>query len=257
MSEGSLVIKVGEVKYKYGNCEKIGERPTMEDATVIAGDVPAKNYCYFAVYDGHGGSHVSHYAGKHVHESFVKHFSKEKDVVKSINKAFEEVNEYLMKEWSSEGCTAGVIIVSDEKVYSVNLGDVRAVMAYPDGKVERLSYDHKASDPEEKKLIEKKGFKVIRNRILGILAVSRALGDGDFEGLVGTETYITESDRVDGAKVILACDGIWDVLSDEEAANIARKIDDPQKAAEEIVNKSLEKNTTDNVSCLVIDLTHI
>lgn len=159
MSKESLVIKVGDVKYKYGNCEKIGERPTMEDATVIAGDVPDKNYCYFAVYDGHGGSHVSHYAGKHIHESFKNHFSKEKDVVESINEAFEEINTKLMEKWPSEGCTAGVIIVSDEKVYSVNLGDVRAVMAYPDGSVKRLSYDHKASDPEEKNLLKKKDLK--------------------------------------------------------------------------------------------------
>ncbi|KAK8888377.1 hypothetical protein M9Y10_039447 [Tritrichomonas musculus] len=255
MTEDPLVIKVGNSKYNYGNCEKIGERPTMEDATVIAGDVPAKNYCYFAVYDGHGGPHVSHYAGKHIHESFIRHFTKEKDVVKSINAAFEEVNKYLMEKWPEEGCTAGVIIVSDDKVYSVNLGDVRAVMVYPDGKVERLSYDHKASDPEEKKMIEKSGFKVIRNRILGILAVSRALGDGEFEGIVGTETYVTEKERVDGAKVILACDGIWDVLSDEEAGKIAREINDPKEAAKAIVNKSLEKDTTDNVSCIVIDLT--
>ena len=171
MTEGSLVIKVGNVKYKYGHCEKIGERPTMEDASVIAGDVPSKDYCYFAVFDGHGGPHVSHYAGKHIHNSFSEHFTKDKGVVKSIAEAFTEVNEYLVKKWPEEGCTAGVIVVSDEKVYSINLGDVRAVMVYPDGKVERISHDHKASDPVEKKLVEKRGVKVFRNRILGILAV--------------------------------------------------------------------------------------
>ena len=90
---------------------------------------------------------------------------------------------------------------------------------------------------------------------MGILAVSRALGDGDFEGLVGTETYITENERIDGAKVILACDGIWDVLSDDEAAKIARETKDPKEAAKKIVNQSLKLNTSDNVSCLVIDLT--
>lgn len=255
MTEKHAVIKLGDVKYKYGNCEVQGERPTMEDATVIAGDVPTKDYCYFAVFDGHGGSHVSHYAGENIHKSFMEHFSKENDVIQSINGAFAEVNNHLVQTWPEEGCTAGVIVVSDEKVFSINLGDVRAVMAYPDGKVERLSYDHKASDPDEKALIESRGVKVFRNRILGILAVSRALGDGEFEGIIGTDPYITQKDRVNGAKIILACDGVWDVLSDEDAAKIARENEDPSEAAKAIVHESIEKKTSDNVSCIVIDLT--
>ena len=255
MTQGSLVIKVGDVKYKYGTSELKGERPTMEDSTVIAGNCPAEDYCYFAVYDGHGGSNVSHYAGENIHGSFAKHFKESKDVVKSINEAFTEVNDHLTKTWPEEGCTAGVIVVSNDKVYSINLGDVRAVMAYPDGKAERLSYDHKASDPKEKELIESRGVKVFRNRILGILAVSRALGDGEFEGIIGTDPHITEKPRVNGAKVILACDGVWDVLTDEEAASIALKNDDPSVAAKAIVDESINKNTTDNVSCIVIDLT--
>lgn len=255
MSQQPLVIKVGNVKYKYGTSELKGERPTMEDSTVIAGDYPAENYCYFAVFDGHGGSNVSHYAGQHVHDSFKKHFSENQDVVKSINEAFTEVNDHLVKTWPEEGCTAGVIIVSDEKVFSVNLGDVRAVMAYPDKKAERLSYDHKASDPEEKKLIESRGVKVFRNRILGILAVSRALGDGEFEGIIGTDPHITEKPRVNGAKVILACDGVWDVLSDDDAAKIALEKDDMEEAAKSIVDEAIKRNTSDNVSCIVIDLT--
>ena len=255
MTQAPLVIKVGDARYKYGTSELKGERPTMEDSTVIAGDYPAENYSYFAVFDGHGGSNVSHYAGEHIHDCFKKHFSKKPDVVESIKEAFAEVNEHLVKTWPEEGCTAGVIVVSNEKVYSINLGDVRAVMAYPDKKAERLSYDHKASDPEEKKLIESRGMKVFRNRILGILAVSRALGDGEFEGIIGTDPYITEHPRVNGAKVILACDGVWDVLSDDDAAKIALENENPEEAAKAIVDESINRNTSDNVSCIVIDLT--
>lgn len=83
-------------------------------------------------------------------------FSQEKDAVKSINEAFEKVNTKLIEKLPSEGCTAGIIIVSNEKVYSINLGDVRAVMEYPDGSVKGLSHDHKASDSEEKKLLKKR-----------------------------------------------------------------------------------------------------
>ena len=57
-----LIIEEGTKKFRYGHTECIGKRPTMEDVTVIIGDIPTEKYSYFAVFDGHGGTKVSHYA---------------------------------------------------------------------------------------------------------------------------------------------------------------------------------------------------
>ena len=57
-----------------------------------------------------------------------------------------------------------------------NLGDTRAVL-FEDKVATRLSVDHKASIEEEKIEVAKRGGQIINNRLLGILAVTRALGD--------------------------------------------------------------------------------
>lgn len=251
-----IIVDPEEQIYKFGHAEEKGKRPTMEDSTVIAANIPSSNYSYFAIFDGHGGPKVSLYAGQNIYLAFKKYFNPEQsNVVDALKQACDEVNEHLVSEWPEEGCTAGIIVVSNTDVYSINLGDVRAVLVHPDGTAERLSYDHKASDPAEKEMIQAQGIKVFRDRILGILAVTRALGDGEFEGIISTEPYVKQVKREDGAKLILACDGVWDVLSDDEAAQLVSKYQDMQEAATALVKESLDKQTTDNVSCIVVDLT--
>lgn len=257
--KGSLVIDVGPRKYRSGHKEYKGERPTMEDATIIFGDIPDKGYSYYAVFDGHGGNKASHYAGKNIHESFKKHFTQngDSDVFKALKEAFKDINRQPVRRSSNEGSVAGIIVLSDEKVYSYNIGDVRAVMVYPDGKYERISHDHRANDPEERKFIEDHGGKVVQDRLQGILEVSRTLGDGELEKFINTEPFTLEKERIDGAKIILACDGVWDVLDDEIAAKIVLKHDDPNAAALDIADQAMQNHTTDNVSCIVIDLTRL
>lgn len=253
----TLVIENGPQKIRYGHSEIIGKRPTMEDVTVILDNIPTENYSYFAVFDGHGGRKVSHYLAKNVHEHFSSNFSNDGDILKSLNDSIQMLNKQVVKKWKSQGSVIGVIIVSDEKIYSYNIGDVRAVMIYPDGKVERISHDHRAADPQEAKNIVSRGGFVRDDRLNGILEISRTLGDGNLKKYINTEPFTDVRDRVDGAKIILACDGVWDVMGDPTAAKIVREIDNPEEAARLIVDHAVRNHTTDNVSCIVIDLTHL
>ena len=151
-----FIIEDGPIKYRYGHVEFLGPRPTMEDATVILGDMPVENCSFFAIFDGHGGSKVSHYLGKHIHESFKKHFTENQDsnILKALDQTVQEINKYLVKRWKSQGSVIGVVIVTDEKVYAYNIGDVRAIMVYPDGKIERITHDHRACDLQEERIIQ-------------------------------------------------------------------------------------------------------
>lgn len=254
-----LVIESGPIKYRIGHKECIGPRPTMEDATVILGNTPCEGYSYFAIFDGHGGTKVSHYAGKHIHESFQSHFQENQDsnVMRALDQAVQGTNRYLVKRWKTQGSVIGVILVSNDKIYSYNIGDVRAIIVYPDGKVQRLSHDHRACDPKEEKIIRSYGGFVLNDRLQGVLEISRTLGDGEFKRYICTEPFVSECQRVDGAKVVLACDGVWDVMGDPTAAKIAFENDDPSVAASAIVDQAIKNHTTDNVSCIVIDLTPI
>jgi protein phosphatase PTC1 len=94
-------------------------------------------------------------------------------------------------------------------LYTANVGDARIILCR-NGKALRLSYDHKGSDEHEGKRIANAGGLILNNRVNGVLAVTRALGDTYMKDLVTGHPYTTEtviqpdSDEF----IIIACDGV-------------------------------------------------
>jgi protein phosphatase PTC1 len=94
-------------------------------------------------------------------------------------------------------------------LYTANVGDARIVLCRG-GKALRLSYDHKGSDENEGKRVANAGGLILNNRVNGVLAVTRALGDAYMKDLVTGHPYTTETviqPDVDEF-IILACDGV-------------------------------------------------
>lgn len=78
------------------------------------------------------------------------------------------------------GCTATVVLLTPNEIYCANSGDSRTVMS-KNKKAVDLSVDHKPNDPEEKRrIMAAQGF-VEDNRVNGMLALSRALGDFEYK----------------------------------------------------------------------------
>ena len=94
-------------------------------------------------------------------------------------------------------------------LYTANVGDARIVLCR-NGKALRLSYDHKGSDENEGRRIANAGGMVINNRVNGVLAVTRALGDVYMKDLVTGHPYTTETviQHDTDEFIILACDGV-------------------------------------------------
>jgi protein phosphatase PTC1 len=94
-------------------------------------------------------------------------------------------------------------------LYTANVGDARIVLCR-NGRALRLSYDHKGSDENEGRRVANAGGLILNNRVNGVLAVTRALGDAYMKDLVTGHPYTTEtviqpdSDEF----LILACDGV-------------------------------------------------
>ena len=77
----------------------------------------------------------------------------------------------------STSCTAIVRReINHNVLYVANIGDTRAVLS-KNGQAERLSKDHKASDPQEVDRIRSAGGKIMDGRVAGGLAITRAFGD--------------------------------------------------------------------------------
>jgi serine/threonine protein phosphatase PrpC len=130
------------------------------------------------------------------------------------------------------GCTAVSVLIHNDKVTVANTGDSRCVMSRR-GEAVPLTLDHKPIIYEEAQRIIRAGGFVRDNRVNGALNVSRTLGDLDFkrnvelphtEQMVVATPDITDLELREGNEfLIIACDGIWDVMSNQEAVDFARK----------------------------------
>lgn len=92
-----------------------------------------------------------------------------------------------------------------------------------------LTDDHKPENPEELARIEKAGGFVADNRVVGELAMSRAIGDFRYKSMPDLPFYeqlvipvpdiaVHERHLHDDYVLIVACDGVWDTMSNDEAA---------------------------------------
>ena len=156
-----------------------------------------------------------------------------------------------------------------------------------EGKATRLTKDHRPDDPDEITRIEQAGGFLFKGRVVGVLAITRSLGDHCMKSFVIAEPYCSETsitlfdadhvsdgkeeeDHDDGARnamnnvhderpehfqpsfVICACDGLWDVFEDQEAVDFVHKYGHEREIiAEHLVNEAMRKGSTDNISVMV------
>ena len=154
------------------------------------------------------------------------------------------------------GSTALVCVVHGSRVHIAWCGDSRAVLATGGRPVARLTVDHTPSVPSEAERITAAGGFISRGRVHGILAVSRALGDLELQPYISPEPQVevftlpaaTEAPSV----LILASDGLWGHMSDDEAAEIATAhLHEPQEAADALLEEVARRGGRDNASVIV------
>ncbi|XP_026867369.2 protein phosphatase 1B [Electrophorus electricus] len=276
---------------RYGLSSMQGWRVEMEDAHTAAIGLPhgLDDWSFFAVYDGHAGSRVANYCAKHLLEHIVAAGSAEElrragapspdapavEAVKGgIRAGFLRIDEHmrsftdLRNGMDRSGSTAVAVLLSPAHAYFINCGDSRALLCR-DGHVRFSTLDHKPCNPREKERIQNAGGSVMIQRVNGSLAVSRALGDYDYkcvegkgptEQLVSPEPEVFEIMRAEAEDefVVLACDGIWDVMSNEELCAFVRArlevSDDLEKVCNEVVDTCLHKGSRDNMSVVLVCL---
>lgn len=278
-----------------GWAEEKGRRDEMEDGFVFVdafGDNPKAGF--FAVYDGHGGRDTVDEVCKHLHVKLWEELQLRKvdetlkdnqHISDSIVTAFEKTDEYIINNGRAGGAVVCTCFVWEDcvdgtptrRLYTAHCGDARAVMARGSEGVRLTSLsDHKASDHWEQIQVEEAGGTIMNERVNGMLAITRALGDPLLKkprlpnNVVSnvpdiTATPITEIDKF----LIIACDGLWDVIRDQEAVDFvyaALKVLQEEGIAEYnhgltasiiakmLIKHSLSLNTTDNVTCMIIFL---
>jgi len=239
--------------------ENLKWRKSMEDSHVIQapfmGDPSAG---FFAVYDGHGGKEAADMASCELHRFLEMELEPGKNgsVRESFVKAYERMDDRLKLDALYMGATAVTCLIRSEdgtrRLYAANAGDARAVLCR-DGKAIRLTKDHKASDEEEQKRVQESGGWVSMNRVHGVLAVSRALGDHAMKQSVISEPHFWEDELTDeDTFLIIACDGLWDVCSDQDSVDLVKDIQDAQAMSGKLMQMALDKGGKDNISIMVV-----
>lgn len=223
---------------------------------------------YFAVYDGHGGREAVEYVQAHFHKNFERALDECSTVQEAFVRAYKSIDEELKaRQILYNGTTAITCYIRKEqqqtdggeakvvrKLYTANCGDARVVLNSA-GRAQRLTYDHKATDAREAKRIRDSGGFVAYNRVNGILSVTRALGDHAMKDWVVCDPFYSEVVITEREKfVILACDGIWDVISDQEAVDIIKDDVSAQAMSEKLLKTALQRGSTDNITALVVML---
>ncbi|XP_065021094.1 probable protein phosphatase 2C 59 [Musa acuminata AAA Group] len=247
-------------KFSYGYASSPGKRSSMEDfyETRIDG-VDGEIVGLFGVFDGHGGARAAEYVKEHLFSNLIRHPKFISDTKSAIADTYRHTDsEFLKSEISQNrdaGSTASTAILVGDRLLVANVGDSRAVISRG-GKAFAVSKDHKPDQTDERRRIEDAGGFVMWAgtwRVGGVLAVSRAFGDRLLKQFVVADPEIQE-EVVDHSLefLILASDGLWDVVTNEEAVAMIQSIEDPEQAAKRLLHEAYQRGSADNITCVVV-----
>ena len=251
-------IEGSSLNYKYS--EHLDQNPEfcdyMEDCALSINCFNKESYRHlFCIFDGHGGNVTAKLCVKKFPEIFRKCLLESPfDYEMALKKSFYLMDQEIEKIKATEvGNTATIVFINNRLLYCANVGDSSCALI---GKTnEFITTEDKCTNKNEMKRIEKEGGTIIDDRLGGILAVSRGLGDFDLKSKGLTcEPHITKK-LIDHNTnyCVLASDGVWDVLSPDEVAKITQthKIDE---MAKKIVETAMDRGSEDNISCIVVEL---
>lgn len=276
----------------FSACGIQGWRREMEDEHFMKPLASVNGHHIFAVFDGHAGASCSKFVVENFIPTLeardewkdyidiqcldISNFNEmEIEVEKSllvledvITKTCIEIDEkFLNFPDNTSGSTGIILVVTPSHYICANVGDSRCVLGttvYGGNHID-FSTDHKPSMPNELQRITNAGGFIRQNRVNGDLATARAFGDFYLKDRVDLHpheqkvTVVPEIRRLvrnpEDDFVILACDGLWDVMSSEEAITFVREHANDGLPVKQIVKSliinALELKSTDNISVMV------
>lgn len=209
---------------KGGHCTILGKRPSNEDAHVLEHfERDGHKFMLAAVFDGHAGDLAAKYCAEHFKDTLVAQECFKSQPQKAMKNAFIEMDASFCQKYQQSGCTATAMLFeegAENCIVTANAGDARII--FRTNQLKQATLDHKPSSPAEKKRIEEAGSFVTVifgvARVAGQLAVSRAIGDYDYKqfGVTAEPDTYTFADLDDMQYIVLACDGLYDVLTNED-----------------------------------------
>ncbi|EFJ17647.1 hypothetical protein SELMODRAFT_146683 [Selaginella moellendorffii] len=251
-------------RFSFGYCGQCGKRASMEDfIEARIAKVDGQEVGLFGVFDGHGGPRAAEFVKKNLFQNVISHPQFTSDIKFAIADTYKQTDDDYLKDEKDQfrdaGTTASTALLVGNQLIVANVGDSRAVMSRA-GEAVPLSIDHKPSRLDEKERIESAGGFVTWAgtwRVGGVLAVSRAFGDRLLKQFVVAIPEIKEEVITEDVEFfVIASDGLWDVVTNQEAVMLVKSLMDPESAAKRLTQAAIKKGSMDNVSCIVVRFNH-
>ena len=250
----------GVKQYFYTEYQNPKFRDYMEDKGKSLDCFNGYSQALFCLYDGHQNDSISTYLQNNFHNEFRKVLKKTNNqlIKQNIYDLFAKIDLKFKDNpnFGNSGSTACIIYITDDQIFCFNVGDTRSVL-FSDKNFERLSVDDRVNEISEVRRIEKAGGFIFNDRVCGSLMLTRSFGDFEFKKY-GTiyEPHYKINKRYSNQILVIATDGIWDFLSEEDVFNIINK--NGKKNVNEIgkiiLDEALNKGSEDNISLFVIKL---
>uniref|UniRef100_A0A7S1XG84 PPM-type phosphatase domain-containing protein n=1 Tax=Compsopogon caeruleus TaxID=31354 RepID=A0A7S1XG84_9RHOD len=230
----------------------------MEDRHIIAERLTGlPDHHLYGVFDGHGGQTCAQFVSDLLPAAIVRWWCQpEASPDSCLCRAFEDTDSAYGETHGtgpdSSGSTGIVAFVVKDLIYVANIGDSRCVLASSTG-VRDLSAPHLPSNPMERAMVEARGGYIHNDRVNGLLMITRAFGDFSAKpAICATPEIISTRLGPQDEFIILASDGLWDVVSSEEAVRLVRStVRVPEMAAKRLALKALELGSSDNITVIV------
>ncbi len=264
--------------YTLGGTDAFGHPKTNQDSYITKEeDLISNNKEYtFGVFDGHGlqGHLVSEGIKNYLMNCSYEQYTSKQKIITMFNSLSKSIENSKNFDVFCSGSTAVIVHITKEKIICANCGDSRGILINGLGNIVKLSRDHKPELPDEKRRILGAGGRV--DRIYGMGPYRVWFKDGDYPGLamsrsigdtlahkVGVsnipEIFEYNINSVKPIAIIVASDGVWEFMSNEQVKNILNKHrynQDAYACSKEIVEKARQiwKGTSfaiDDITCVI------
>ena len=278
------------ISYAYIDYPNLEHRQEMEDFHCIKQALGKRyNLSYFAIFDGHGGKEVASFLSINLHHFLVKeinniNFGKNDEeninnILESIKAAFMKIDQEILSNnnfANDVGSTATLIFIyynnlNNNNINNDDINDInnieRTLICANIGdssgflinklNIKQITKQHKCEDLNEVQRIKDKGGIVFQGRIFGKLILTRTFGDREMKkyGVMPTPSFFVKKIEKDDFFVVIASDGIWDVLNEDELFKMGNEKElGSETFSKKIMNIAKERDTRDNSSCIVIKL---
>jgi len=221
-------------------------------------DEKSINCGLYIIADGMGGHDDGELASKlavgqlasHVINTiFVPLFSASSDKLESsIQEVMQagvlQAHQVIKKETDGGGTTLTAALILGDQMTLIHVGDSRAYLFDPDGRMQLLSHDHSLVKRLEEigQISPEQAYIHPQRNVL-----YRALGQGE-----PFEPDIASFQVCQGCQLLLCSDGLWGVIPDNKLADITRSTSAPQLVCQSLIHLANEAGGPDNISVIIV-----